>query len=445
MHLSTNSSHDAQSDTSITAATSKSTAEDGGMDSTLESISPQEGEAAASWLKWHAAFKGILPVYIAIHVGIFATSSLAFLFTVPDFSTTAQPIATLWQQWHYWDSSNFTHIALHGYYQLILTAFFPLYPLLERVFMLITQDPLTAGLIISNVAELAMFVALYRLVEEDFNGERAYRTVLYFSIFPSAFFFSAAYSEALFLCLSVLSFYLIRRRRWWPAGLIGFLACLTRPDGMFLLAPFCYEYLRRRWQEREEPLCSILSGAQLRRLLKSIRFDLCAGLCLPAAIVLYAAYCYYQFHDPLAFVHAHANWSRSLNFPGWGVLKSISEISPHGILSFLKMRNLIDLGADLFIGALIVLGFIGPWRLPKNLWAYGIYALVIYVYIQLFPKDGTLYPLESVSRFVLEIFPAFIVLARIGKHRTLELSYLMLAGALFFFLLTQFLTGHWVV
>jgi hypothetical protein len=49
------------------------------------------------------------------------------------------------------------------------------------------------------------------------------------------------------------------------------------------------------------------------------------------------------------------------------------------------------------------------------------------------------------TRFVLEIFPAFIMLARIGKSRTLHLSYCMVSGAIFFFLLTQFLTGHWVV
>lgn len=80
--------------------------------------------------------------------------------------------------------------------------------------MVITHNPLIAGLFISNVAGLIMFVVLYQLVKEDFNGERGYHTVLYFSLFPAAFFFAAAYSESLFLCLSVLSFYHIRHGRW---------------------------------------------------------------------------------------------------------------------------------------------------------------------------------------------------------------------------------------
>jgi len=110
------------------------------------------------------------------------------------------------------------------------------------------------------------------------------------------------------------------------------------------------------------------------------------------------------------------------------------------------MRNLIDLGADLLVLALIVLGFIGPWKLPKNLWVYGIYAALPYIYFQLFPIGGSiLYPLESMSRFVLEVFPAFIVLAGMSKYRTLHQSYCLVSGAILFFLLTQFLTGHWVV
>lgn len=93
---------------------------------------------------------------------------------------------------------------------------------------------------------------------------------------------------------------------------------------------------------------------------------------------------------------------------------------------------------------LVALCFIGPWRLPANLWSYGLYALTLFLFFQLFPKNNW-YPLESMSRFLLEIFPAFIMLSRIGKFRTLNLSYCMVSGALFFFLLTQFLTGHWVL
>src|SRR5258706_13030226 len=114
----------------------------------------------SSWRKWYAALKHILPVYIAIHLAIFVTSCLAVLFTVKDFSLQGLPIAALWQQWHYWDTSNFTHIALFGYYQLHVAGFFPLYPILERLLMFVTHDPLAAALIISHIDALFMLSAL---------------------------------------------------------------------------------------------------------------------------------------------------------------------------------------------------------------------------------------------------------------------------------------------
>ncbi len=36
----------------------------------------------ASWLKWYAALKRILPIYIGIHLAIFVMSCLAFLFMI---------------------------------------------------------------------------------------------------------------------------------------------------------------------------------------------------------------------------------------------------------------------------------------------------------------------------------------------------------------------------
>ncbi len=117
-----------------------------------------------------------------------------------------------------------------------------------------------------------------------------------------------------------------------------------------------------------------------------------------------------------------------------------------GILSFLVLRNMTDLLPDLFILLFIMLSFVGPWRLPRHLWVYGIYALVLFAFLQSFPKTGIVpYHLESTGRYMLEVFPAFIVMAAVGKHKTFHLSYLMVSGAVLFFLLTQFLTGHWVL
>ena len=387
--------------------------------------------AGSSPMGWFDTLKQVFPVYLATHLAFLVTTCLAVLFTIKDFSGQVLPLATLWQAWDRWDTTLFATIARYGYTNLSRTALFPLYPLLERALMYVTKDnPFFAGLVISNLAGLGIFIVLYRLVAEDFNVEQANRTVLYLALFPTAFYLASGYNESLFIFLSVCVFYQLRRGNWWWAGLIGLFASLTRSSGIFLLLPFYYEYLRQHQFQ-----------------LKRIRLDVLSGILIPVGLALFAAWCYHQYHDPLAFSHAQKFWNRYLAFPGYSILLSIQNIQKSGgLLSFQALRNMTDLLPDLFVLLFILLIFVGPWRLPRRLWVYGIYAFVLYLFLQLFPNGGTnLFPLESVGRFMLELFPAFIVMAAAGKSKTFHMSYLVVSGAILFFLLTQFLTGHWVL
>lgn len=380
--------------------------------------------------KWLQATWRILPVYIAVHIGFFLTTCLSFLFTHRDFDGTYVPFRALPEAWHHWDTGYYMVIAKFGYQQPYQTAFFPLYGLLECALLPITHNPLVAGLLISDVAGFFLLIVLYQLIREDFNEERANSTVLYLSLFPTAFFLAAGYNEALFLCLAVLSFYNMRHGQWWLAGLFGFFASLTRSAGIFLLFPFCYEYLR-----------------QHEFNIKRIRFDVVSGGLIAAGIGVYALYCYYRFHDLLAFSHAQAHWNHLFEPPWYGIIGSITAINESGgLIGFQAIRNLLDLVPDLMMLVLIVLIFVGPLKFPRSLWSYGIYAAVVYVFLQLFPVGGTgLFPLQSVGRYLLELFPAFIILAAFSKYRMFNINYLVISGALLFFLLTQFLTGHWVL
>ena len=378
---------------------------------------------------WLSALKEILPVYIAVHLAFLVLTYLAtlFTFTPKNFSLYSLPLSTLIKSWDRWDSGHFVEIATKGYDAPYRTAFFPLFPLLERALAFLTHDPFVAGLVIANLAGLGMLTVLYRLVARDFDAGLAYRTVLYFSVFPTAFFFAAAYNESLFLCLALLSFYYMRRSNWWLAGLFGFLASLTRSVGLFLLVPFFYEYLR-----------------QHQFKIRATRFDILGSLGMPAGLGVFALYCYLRFSDPLAFSHAQGSWLRQLHGPWHGLLDSFLIITRRGILSFDTIHNVIDLSAGLLMLLLIVLCFIGPWKFSRDLWAYALYAASIYFFTLLVPEAGG-FPLASLSRLVLELFPAFIVLAAIGKNRQFNLYYLTLSGSILCFMLLQFLTGYWIV
>jgi Gpi18-like mannosyltransferase len=381
----------------------------------------------SSWQKWRTAFQQVLPIYLATHLAFLILTYAATLFSLDNFSTNFLSLNTLLDSWLRWDTGQYMRIAMFGYEQHWTFAFFPLFPLFERGVSFLTHDPFIAGLLISNIAGLGMLVVLYRLVEQDFDGERAYRTVLYLAVFPTAFFFAAAYNVSLFLLLALLSFYNMRQANWWLAGLFGFLAALTRSVGIILLLPFCYEYIRQK-----------------RFKLRNIRFDILAGVLIPAGLGVYALYCYFQFHDALAFSHAESTWHRQLRAPWQSFMLVLHVIHHNALLSFTSIHTVLDLSACLFILLLLTLCFVGPWKFSRDHRVYGIYAAGIYIMVVSFPTIGVV-PLAAYSRYMLEVFPAFIVLAAIGKKRQPNLYYLTLSLTLLSFLLLQFLTGRWTV
>lgn len=394
-------------------------------------VSPLETKDAVVHTTWLQALKNVLPLYIVIHVLFFLLSYLASLFIIGNYSPTPLPLSMLVLEWNRWDTGHFTAIATNGYDAAWRTAFFPLFPLLERGGAFLTGGPFRAGLIISNLAELILLVVLYRLVWEDFDQEHAFRTTLYLAVFPTAFFFVAAYNESLFLCLTLLSFYYMRRGRWWVAGLFGLLASLTRSAGPLLLLPFVYEYLRQHSFK-----------------LKAIRFDVVSGALIPAGLGLFALYCYERFHDVLAFSHAQKiAWNREFHGPWHGLIDSFLTIvrgGLHAALSFVTIHTVIDLSAGLLMLVLVVLGFIGPWKFSSDKRSYALYAAVVYLFSLMFPLAGG-DMLGALSRYVLEIFPVFIVLAMMVKQQQTNLYYVMLSVSMLAFLLLQFLTGHWVI
>jgi Gpi18-like mannosyltransferase len=274
---------------------------------------------------------------------------------------------------------------------------------------------------------LGVFMVFYQLVRQDGNEEQATRSVLYLAVFPTAFFLVAAYNESLFLFLAVSSFYCMRRGNWWLAGLCGGLASLTRSAGVLLLVPFCYEYLR-----------------QHEFSLRKIRFSVVNSLLIPAGLAIFAIYCYYTLHDLLAFSHAQVFWGRHLSLPWDGFVNSYYVMQKKWGLTFDAFHNAIDFSAGLIMLVLLVLSFVGPWRFRRDQLAYPLYAVAAYLLLILFPGTGE-FPLESLSRLVIELFPLFVVLAAMGKRSSFNIHYLTISAGLLAFMLLQFLMGKWIV
>lgn len=407
---------------------------------TTETISRKDFKTVIqnAWEKWFAALKAILPLYILMHVAFLALAFFSPLFNIPKHSPEVIPISMLWQEWFRWDVAFYRGIAVDGYTNPHNTVFFPLYPLCIRLLSTIIPDPFFAGVVISNVALLVVCMVFYQLVLEDFGIEQSRRAVFYLLIFPSAFFFLTAYTESLFLCLSVLCFYHMRRGHWWLAGIFGLFGSLTRSVGVMMAVPFFFEYLRQQrffegWRQRRFKWQALL------------RLDLLSTLLILAGLGIYCLYCYWCFGDFFAFSTAEAKgWGRALHMP-WVAFQYVYQViqSGPGLLNFAVLNTLLAFSVDLFMLTVITLSIVGPWRFPRTHWVYCLYAVVAATFFHMGTVTTKL-PLEALVRYYLTVFPAFILLATLGKNRTFHQGYVLISTALLYFSALLFLTGRWM-
>lgn len=164
------------------------------------------------------------------------------------------------------DASRYLDIAQNGYVtegeNAINLVFYPLYPLLMRFLGVIFGSVPAAGIFISQLSFAGAAVLLYELILLDSDARAAWRGVLLLNLYPYSMFVMGVFTEGLFLLLTIGCLYALRRRRFLGAGMLGFLAALTRVQGMLLIFPAVYELLMLRLKEKR-PFCWRDLGALL--------------------------------------------------------------------------------------------------------------------------------------------------------------------------------------
>ena len=152
-----------------------------------------------------------------------------------------------------WDGPHYLTIAQHGYADKSLTAFFPLYPLVIRLFIYIFSSPLISALAVSW---LSLFGALYfylKILKEWLGQDKVgtIQGVLLFLFFPTAIFLAATYTESLFAFLALSSIYFATKKSYLAAGGMSALATATHPTGVFIpvfIAIILYESKSKLWE-----------------------------------------------------------------------------------------------------------------------------------------------------------------------------------------------------
>lgn len=326
--------------------------------------------------------------------------------------------------WARWDSGFYIRIVDEGYQfipgQQSSVAFFPMYPLLVS-FLSPLVGTLAAGVLVSNASLLGALIFLYRLTELEFDAATAGRTIFYIAAFPTAFFFSAVYTESTFLLLTVGTMYFARRRMWAWAVLFGVMCASSRIVGVVIWGVVGLEWLRSHgWT-----LTAIRKREAWLNLLKALRTDWLnlAIICLiPLGLISYMVFLQAQFNDPIAFSTTQSAWGREMLGPWVIVTRDLQALSEGNFLrGEIWWHTLLDLTA--YFGVLAL--SIAIWR---RLGAS--YALYCIISIIIPSTSGT----GSISRYALVIFPVFMMLGYWGHRpwldRTLMVVFCVLLGVL---------------
>jgi Mannosyltransferase (PIG-V) len=373
-----------------------------------------------------------------------------------------------------WDASWYLVIAHYGYrpdlgaFTSSRTAFFPLYPLGLRTVSWFGIPPVLAGVLISLLALALALYGIHRLTTLELSsarstlvdrrgiarprgGEVARLAVLLTAFAPMAFYFSAVYSESLYLALSVGLFWSARHGRWAAVGVLGALAGATRSAGLVLALPALILYLYGPREDRAPDFSARRLLAPRYRVRKDF---LWLGL-LPVGLGLYMAYLGLSGGDALMPFHAQDVWGRHFAGPYLGIWDGIKAAfdGTRQLLSFQSHHVYFPIASGSpFVTAehnLLLLAFllaavpavVGVLRLlPLAYGAYVIAALAMPLSYPVAPQ-----PLMSLPRFLLVLFPLSIWLAAwLAARPRAQRPVLAASGLLLALFVAQFATWHWV-
>ncbi|MEI7554259.1 glycosyltransferase family 39 protein [Candidatus Chlorohelix sp.] len=296
------------------------------------------------------------------------------------------------------------------------TAFFPVYPLLVKTVSALVGDVFFAGILVSNVAFLFALVYMYRLARREFDDETAARAVFYFAAAPTAVFFSAMYTESVFMLAILATFYYTREGQWDKAAIAGAVASGTRNTGVIIALSVALEGLYQAGFRFKPPRWKRAAlkrhfFAQVKIVPKAWRSFLAAAF-VPVGLIGYMAYLANAFGDPLGFIHVQATWGREVS--GAGFTKIISDTITHLNIGKNFMAGQFDTGTLLNLLSTLGFGVLVIITLFKLRPTFSIYALLTFLVPLSTGSVG------SMTRYILMLIPCFLLLAKWGKNPMID-------------------------
>jgi hypothetical protein len=199
--------------------------------------------------------RDLIALYLAIKLGLVLTALIghqALPFNWPLYRVNLvfdlQGLPEWLRTFNTWDTQHYLLLAQNGYgvdINPMSKAFFPLYPYLIWTFTpLFLNKGLIAAYAVANASSFLIPVYMYKLCCLFRTREQAFRATVLLLAFPTAFFLSSAYTEAIYLALCLMLFYYLFTGDTFKATVLSFLFPLVRAQALMFLIPVCVMFIQ---------------------------------------------------------------------------------------------------------------------------------------------------------------------------------------------------------
>jgi hypothetical protein len=348
---------------------------------------------AASWPIFLGSRLGVLLV------GYFAVIMIGYPQNAPPFRVYDNELHNLPARW---DAGWYLGIATDGYSWSRLNtgqqnvAFFPALPIVMRMFgRVMGGETLWAGVTISLTAFLGALLYFYRFARDSLEPDRAAAATALLAAYPFALFYSAPYTESLFLLAAVAAFVHLMRDEPLAAGAWGIVAGLTRPNGCLLALPLALLVVERR--RRRSPTVGWFDREMMVALL--------AAAMPVVGLAIFSMFLFNLTGNPVEWARVHAAWGRTFRGLDRLVLDRYEFISEYGLYEYT-----VSLPVDLLNGAAAVFALVMAWPAWKRLGP----SSASFILVNLLPPLA-MGGLLSIGRVTSVLFPVFVCLAQVVR------------------------------
>lgn len=357
---------------------------------------------------------------------------------IPDSLLRMHLPSWLWI-WGNFDGNYYLSIARSGYL-MGQQAFFPLYPFFIKLLYEVTGMPLViSGQLISICAIMLSLFVIDAIARQDKDDHLFPLLYLVLFLYPTAYYYTAVYNDALFFLFANLCLLFARRRSWLFASISASLATLTRLEGLALAGLIFVEYVVQSGDRLTLPLQ--WHWKTLKNMLKIIPTSIRAktGVLWVASVpLMFLGYLFYihQLFGAWHLVFSSMKvWHQDqVTFPLRVLGRYINIMLFHyssTIEYFVAVNELV-----FFLGYIFLL--IYSWK--KIRLSYWIFFLLSVLIPSL---TGTF---QGMPRYGLHIYPMFLTLTLLlrNAHPLVKVLYFSWSVGTFVAMLVLFALGYFV-